>query len=106
MRGIRAPPGFDGVDGRYVATVFLHAVEEEVVIIDHAGRHFDLIVAATHTERPADGKAVGKEVIRGMLGDVVHGHKRFEGIAYIQRTYGGIAVEVGDGDSDAMEGCI
>ena len=83
MRGIRAPPGFDGVDGRYVATVFLHAVEEEVVVIDHAGRHFDLIVAAAHTERPADGKAVGKEMIGRMLGDVVHRHKRFEGIANV-----------------------
>ena len=83
MRGIRAPPGFDGVDGRDIATIFLHAVEEEVVVIDHAGGHLDLIVAAAHTERPADGKTVGKEVIRGMLGDVVHGHESFEGIANV-----------------------
>ena len=78
VRRIGGFPRFDGVDGRDVAAVFLKAVEQEVVVIDHSGRHLYLIVAPMDAERPTDGEAVGEEVVGRMLGDVVHGDEGFE----------------------------
>ncbi len=54
VRGIGTLPWLDGVDWRDITAVFLVAMDEKVVIVDHACGHVNLIVATANTEGPAD----------------------------------------------------
>ena len=106
VRGIGAAEGLDGVDGRDVAAVVLKAVGEDVVVVNHAGGHFNLIVATVDLEGPADGEAVGAEVVGWVFRHLVHGDEGFEMVSYIETADGLVAVVVGDGDGDAVEGGV
>ena len=106
MWRIGAAPGLDGEDGREIAAVLLGAMEELVVVVDHVGGHLYLIIATADAEGPAHEEAVGCQMIGWMLGDFVHGHKAFKAVADIEDADGLVAVVVGDGHGDAVEGGV
>lgn len=106
VRRIGAEPGSDGDDGREIAAVFLDAVQQEVVVVGHACRHVDLVFTAADGEGPAHQEAVGEEVIGWMFGYVVHGDETLEAVAHVEAAHRLVAVVVGDGDGDAVQGGV
>lgn len=100
---IGALPRLDGVDGGDVAAVVLETMSEQVVVVKHASGHVDLIVATIHLQRLLGEEAIGAEAIRGVLGELVHGHEGLEAVADIDGADSPVAVVVGDAYGDAVE---